>query len=124
MNPRAKTIRFEALRFMGCYCCEANMALGYSPSCMPVEVHHLNAGALHGGKRLGDEFTIPLCSWHHRGVLQAGYWTKDMRKVFGPSWAGGSKPFRIAYGSDDSILAQVNERLRILHPDLDLGAAA
>lgn len=124
MKPRARHLRFEALRFVGCYCCEANLALGFDACGLPVEVHHLNAGGLHGGKRRGDEFTIPLCSWHHRGVLQSGYCSKEMRQSCGPSWAGGSKPFRSVYGSDESILAQVNERLRILHPNHDLGAAA
>ena len=36
---------------------------------------------------------------------------KDARDLFGPSLAHGSKPFHAAFGSDDELLARVNELL-------------
>jgi hypothetical protein len=76
---------------------------------MAPEIHHLNDGGLHGGKRRGDDFTIPLCTWHHRGVQLPGLSRDAMTTIHGPSWAGGSKPFRAFFGSDDSLLSLANK---------------
>jgi len=111
--------RYEYLQSVGCVCCEINKEDDggfYWPSVptgdfMALEIHHLNAGGLHGGKRLGDDMTIPLCGWHHRGVCFQ-HWTKNnMTWCYGPSWAGGSKPFRAVYGSDAELLARANRKL-------------
>jgi hypothetical protein len=106
VTPAEKQARFDALRGLGCLCCRMNR---YHPdflACLaPIEIHHLNGGGHHGQKRRGDEFTIPLCSWHHRGV---GGPAKAWTALYGPSWAKGSKPFRAVYGSDDELLALAN----------------
>ena len=99
--------RFEALRAMGCiidrlYGC---------PDCGPVEIHHLNLAGHAGQKRLGDDYTIPLGLWHHRGI---SYWLlspKEMERIYGPSLAKQSKAFRARYGSDMELLAEVNRRI-------------
>lgn len=96
--------RREALLAVGCVCCWRNHRLGLRPSLLPVEIHHLNGGGHHGQPRRGDEFTIPLCVWHHRGLGPAAKFTS----AYGPSWAKGSRPFRKAYGTDDELLAVAN----------------
>jgi hypothetical protein len=100
-----KADRYERLRAIGCLCCIQNAAgEQYLAPLFPVEIHHLNGGGHHGQKRRGDLFTIPLCSWHHRGEGPA----KEYTEHFGPSWAKGSKPFRAEYGTDDELLAAAN----------------
>lgn len=102
-------LRCIALHAVGCLCCALNAALGFQRTNLPVEIHHLNEGGLHGGKRRGDRYTIPLCTWHHQGKGFAGtLWSLAL--VYGPSWKGGSKPFRRVYGTDDELLAMADER--------------
>jgi len=104
MTPDEKAARFDALRSIGCVCCRQAESAGFLPTMFPVEIHHLNGGGHHGQKRRGDEFTIPLCTWHHRGQGP----TREYTDLFGPSWAKGSKPFRAVYGTDDELLALAN----------------
>ncbi len=110
MTPAERTARFDALRAIGCVCCQKNgedARAGlrfHMRTCFPVELHHLNGGGHHGQKRRGDEYTIPLCQWHHRGQGPA----KVYAELYGPSWAKGSKPFRAVYGTDDELLALAN----------------
>jgi hypothetical protein len=95
--------RLSGLREIGCIaCCEP----GYMR--WPVEVHHLT----NAGRRLGHQHTIPLCEWHHRGVLDFGFTRTSMRETFGPSLADGSKPFHKKYGSDRKLLRMTNRLLR------------
>ncbi len=73
-----------------------------------VEVHHL----LEGGQRRGHDFTIGLCAWHHRGE-PIQHWTKsDMRKIWGPSVACGTRLFRERFGTDDALLEEQNQLLK------------
>lgn len=90
--------RFERLHSVGCICCRLDQILRW-----PVEIHHL----LSGGRRRGHQFTIPLCKWHHRGdsILPK----EQAANAWGASLANGSKPFHERYGSDDELLAKVNE---------------
>lgn len=113
MKPRDRSLRFDTLREIGCLCCTANLAMGLGLTMLRVEIHHLNRGGHAGQKRRGDEFSLPLCSWHHRGVLlpARGMTRLTMIQRFGPSLAGGSKPFRAVYGDDDSLLEQANKAL-------------
>lgn len=110
MNPK----RAESLHMVGCICCRLNHDLGLLPSGLHVELHHLNGGGHHGQKRRGDDFTIPLCVWHHRGQGV----TKAMTAAHGPSWAKGSKPFRAMYGTDDELLALVNSLIAPINYEL------
>lgn len=104
MTPAEKSRRFDKLRELGCVCCLLNEDIGLERVCEHAEVHHLNGGGHHGQPRRGDEFTIPLGPWHHRGIGTA----TDLTQRGGPSWAKGSKPFRAVYGTDDELLALVN----------------
>ena len=84
----------------------------------PTEAHHLNEGGRAGQKRRGDEFQIPLCQWHHRGVRPVGMSREVMTHLYGPSLALDSKQFRFAYGDDDSLLAITKHKLAQLAPEV------
>lgn len=107
MNPRAREHRFRRLKELGCV---ASWMEGFPM--MPAEIHHLNEGGKAGQKRRGDEFTIPLSPWHHRGVVMTGHTRASMREQFGPSLAHESRAFRERYGTDDELLAKVNDWIR------------
>ncbi len=78
---------------------------------MPTEEHHLNLGGKAGQKRRGEEFSIPLCAWHHRGEPPKNMDAGEAAYYFGPSLARSSKLFRFTYGSDDHLLALTNLKL-------------
>lgn len=73
------------------------------------EVHHLNVGGHAGHKRRGDDCTIGLCSYHHRGVPLDAFLPDRIRDVLGPSLAREPRAFRELFGSDDGLLAWQNE---------------
>lgn len=96
----AEAARFEKIVALGCAAC------GFAPRCpCRTEAHHL----LSGGKRRGHKYTIPLCSWHHRGEPPSGFTTREATVAFGPSLRLESRAFHARYGSDDELLGQVNE---------------
>lgn len=97
---------FQCMR-VGCIACIKNAALGFQATGLHVELHHLNEAGRAGNKRRGDKFTIPLCTWHHRGVTH-GYCMDGITKRYGPSLVW-SKRFRAVYGLDDELLADVND---------------
>jgi hypothetical protein len=76
-----------------------------------TEEHHLNLDGKAGQKRRGDEFSIPLCQWHHRSVTVHEYTQGEMHWRYGPSLAKESKAFRERYGSDDLLLELTNGKL-------------
>lgn len=107
MNARARERRFSAIKEIGCIAC-----LRFGIWRVP-EVHHLNLGGLAGHKRRGDEFTIGLCRWHHRGI------PSYTALLTGPSLARESKAFRAQFGTDDELLVEQNKliaqvRLRLV----------
>lgn len=112
MNPKAREHRYTRLREMLCIAC----TLEGMPQPMFPEIHHLNGGGHAGQKRRGDEFTIPLCPWHHQGrppdpmTTIAGAYIE-----YGPSLKHHSRQFREKYGSDDYLLTCVN--IEIEHRD-------
>lgn len=103
--------RFELLRRNGCHLCRM---LDYSPQAGVTEVHHLTVGGKHGAPRMGHDFTIPLCGWHHRGVIRPGTRGFDadyMATLYGPSYALTPKAFRREYGDDLVLLREVNNAI-------------
>jgi hypothetical protein len=82
---------------------------------LPTEEHHLNGGGQAGQKRRGDDFSIPLCKWHHQARRPLGMSTDAMTHLYGPSLKD-SRQFRLAYGSDDALLARTNFKLETLEP--------
>jgi hypothetical protein len=77
----------------------------------PTEEHHLNLGGKAGQKRRGDDYSVPLCQWHHRAVMVHGHTAADMDALYGPSLARTSRAFREAYGTDDELLLAINNKL-------------
>jgi hypothetical protein len=108
VTPSAREHRFRRLKELGCIACWYER-LARPPG--PPEIHHLNLGGKAGQKRRGDEFTIPLCAWHHQGRLLPGRTSIDMFALFGPSLARQSRAFRERYGTDDELLSLVNRRI-------------
>lgn len=99
--------RSPLVRAMPCIACEIEGV--QQPS--PTEEHHLNLGGKAGQKRLGDEYSIPLCGHHHRGEPPGEITASQALYIFGPSLARNSKLFRATYGTDQELLARVNARL-------------
>ena len=57
-------LRDFAVREIGCIPCRI---AGYEG--VPCEKHHLLTTGRHGnGKRRGEQYTVGLCPYHHRGV--------------------------------------------------------
>lgn len=92
MNKMDRT-RLDRLAGLGCVVCRN---LGYGPS--PSEIHHLIGIKYKGlSQRASHQTTIPLCPEHHRG----NHGIHHM----------GRKPWEDLYGTQDSLLEQVNEEL-------------
>lgn len=89
---KAQERRFRQLQDMGCIVCSLFFGAYRAP-----DIHHI----LSGGRRRGHDFTLPLCPEHHR--LPTGY--------YGPSLAGGTRAFEKAWGTQEELLAKVNEAL-------------
>lgn len=100
---KAEQARFDAMKEM-CVCMACRQR-GLQASY--IEIHHL----LSGNKRRGHKYTISLCLWHHRAQLMYGYTKKDLREIYGPSLAEGSKPFHFWFGTDDDLLAEQDRLL-------------
>lgn len=90
---KADRNRLNRLSELGCVVCR-NIGFGESPS----EVHHLIGIQFKGlSQRASHQQTIPLCPEHHRG----GHGIHHM----------GRKPWELAYGTQESLLDQVNREL-------------
>ena len=72
----------EAQRAHGCAACHLRKNAQQGGV---TEIHHRTVGDLHGNKQLGQDCTVALCSWHHRGVLMPGLSVERMRNRFGAS---------------------------------------
>ena len=63
-NPTKKDLaRFRKLQDIGCIACRYDGHNG-----VPADIHHLL-----NGYRIGHSATIPLCPWHHSGVLDGSF---------------------------------------------------
>jgi hypothetical protein len=106
MTRRALERRFRRIRELGCLPCRR---MGWYA--IP-DVHHLNEGGHAGHKRRGDECTVGLCPWHHRGKLPYAFLADEVREILGPSLALEPNKFREQFGSDDALLAWENELIQ------------
>jgi len=105
VNDGERAIRFDGIKQIGCICCRLD---GFDWTY--AEVHHLLTTGFHGnGKRLGDEFTIGLCLFHHRGIRD-----DSCRWAEGPSYFSQAADFRERYGNDAELLLIQNEFLRAM----------
>lgn len=99
--------RFRKLKAMRCAACFAPNNQFLPTNMGVVEIHH----QLSGSTRLGHMYTVPLCTWHHRGEPSNGLSATTMSAVHGPSLARSSRLFRQHFGTDAQMLARVNARL-------------
>jgi len=76
---KADLHRFGLLYDLGCCICGTK----------PCEIHHFTRA----NKRLGHDWTVPLCPAHHTGRY---------------GWHLDRRAFRAAHGSDAELLARVN----------------
>lgn len=101
-RTKAQQSRFDALKEQGCVLCR-EMGLGR----IPPEIHHITDC----GRRLGHDYTIPLCCWHHRGTP----WTCDRpsqeESTLGPSLARNKRAFVSQFGTEREILDRVENQL-------------
>lgn len=104
--------RSPLVRSLPCIACEIEGVR----QLLPTTEHHLNLDGKAGQKRRGDDYSIPLCTWHHQARRYAKYSEDTMTHEFGPSLALNSRQFRFAYGSDDQLLALTNHKLARLLP--------
>lgn len=108
MTRDERNARFLALKHMGCIAC---LIEGGGYFCGPAEIHHLNMFGKAGMKRIGDEATVPLGRFHHRGDPPDGMTKSEATYKYGPSLALDSIQFRACYGEDSHILTLVNAKL-------------
>lgn len=99
---KAQQERFYLIQEIGCIACLMRSMK------RAAEVHHLTVGGRHGQKRRGHDFTIGLCSWHHRGVNAYGNQNLG-ESTYGPSYALRPRLFREVFGNDDFLLGYQDE---------------
>lgn len=93
---KAESERIDKFRWLGCVVC---LIFRKVPE-VPWECHHL----VEGNQRVGHWASVPLCSWHHRGVIPDGYNALYAAIEFGPSKARNPAKFEERYGSDRELL--------------------
>lgn len=89
-RTKAQDAYHAQLREFGCAVCRFLK----NEQCGPVEIHHRNFNDWHGAKRLGEDFVVPFCRWHHQGdFLFFGWGDDEMANAYGPTFKT-AKPFR------------------------------
>jgi len=88
------------ISIMGCIACKVHVG-----AFVPAEVHHMTSG----GRRMGHLFTLPLCPYHHRGVIDGGMDEAYVKKIYGPSVSHGRKEFEGFFGAEEDLLKQVQQ---------------
>ena len=107
----AQQARQDRAREMGCICC-LMLGLPLHQHCGAIEIHHQNLDGKAGQKQLGQDFTVALGGWHHRGALPPSETNRSMAEVFGPSLAVSSRAFRARFGDDAAQLAHQNSLIK------------
>ena len=100
---RMEELRIQQMMRMGCCVC-AWIELPNSAA----ECHHL----LDGGRRMGDWFTIPLCSSHHRGTE----WSEAIPVKYRVAISDGRKAFTRVLPTERELWEWVQERLGLMWP--------
>jgi hypothetical protein len=111
---KAEKQRFQYITELGCIACRQ---LGLTRH---AEVHHI----VEGNKRLGHSFTIGLCPWHHRSVIEMGSCMAEW--IYGPALGGdhaNKRAFYKIFGSERELLEKQNELLRVQRPRLEAAPA-
>lgn len=102
--------RLDAIARLPCLACVQEGKL--QPN--RTEVHHI---VDKGYRRLsgGHDSVLPLCGFHHRGVLPAHPRMRlsTAEATYGPSLALAKRAFVARYGSERELLAKVNALLEV-----------
>ena len=96
--------RMELLPQVGCICCHAYGI--YNPY---VQIHHI----VEGGRRLGHQYTLPLCFYHHENVPPEGMSRAEAEKQVGPSLKS-KKKFNEVFGGELILLEYVDKMLETI----------
>lgn len=96
--------RSELIHMLPCVCC----SIEGKDQPYPTEEHHLNSFGQHGKKRRGDDYSIPLCGYHHQGYLPPGMTADEALFHYGPSWKLQPNKFRETYHGDNFLLNMTN----------------
>lgn len=113
MPEMTDNMRDVAIREIGCI-----ITLRKFGAFAPAEKHHLLTTGRHGtGKRRGEQATIGLSAYYHRGYnysgLQEAMSRADALAYFGPSYADSPKLFRAEFGDDESLLAEQDRLIAV-----------
>ena len=100
--------RFELLPQIGCICCKA-----YGIHNEWVQIHHI----VDGNKRLGHQFTLPLCYWHHSSHPPEGMTREQAEKIVGPPLTS-KKKFNEVFGGEMELLKYVNKMLELIEENI------
>lgn len=113
---KAEQDRLDAIHDMECIACE--MERGFAKNRgelwpgqpFRTEAHHLvdRGYRKHSG---GHASTLPLEAWHHRGRVLDGLTGREMKELYGPSLALHKREFVAQYGSERTLLAEIDRRL-------------
>lgn len=96
--------RFRRLQDVGCICCRA-----YGIVNDQIHAHHI----LSGNKRMGHQYTLPLCYWHHEGVPPEGLSRAEAEDMVGPSLKS-KRRFNEVFGGELVLLEYVNTALEYI----------
>lgn len=107
---RADELRYLAFQDIGCICCVVE-----GKPLTPAEVHHIT--------QADNQQTLPLCPWHHRGVIPSGMSGAMATAFYGPSLAISRRSFEMRYGTEEELLKDLDRRMgKIL--DREVGKVA
>lgn len=106
----AQQERQDRARALGCIAC-LQLRLPIEQHCGQIEIHHQNLDGKAGQKQLGQDFSVALGAWHHRGRPLPGWSAAQMLWKYDHSLARASKPFRETFGTDDQLLVYQNQLL-------------
>jgi len=98
----------ELKRNHGCSACRQ---LGFI---VHADLHHI----LDVGRRVSHLHTVPLCPWHHRGVILFPFREDQILEVYGPSYAKHRSDFLAEFGTEQEMLDSCNEWLKEIRPEL------
>lgn len=106
MASKADERRDAIIRAWGCLCCR----LWGAYTGMRIEKHHLvdKGYREHSG---GEQATIPLCAWHHRGEPLIDSGCKAMAVAFGPSLKLSKRTFIATFGTERELLTRFDAEI-------------
>ena len=84
--------RQDRARSCGCIAC----VIECLPQPNASEIHHQTKY----GRQIGQDHSVCLCQWHHRGICVIGKTSREMAFEFGPSLAKQPRKFFDIYGAN------------------------